>query len=82
MLLRVPGLGVRSIARILSIRRWHSFRLDDLTKLRVSLKKVMPFIQLADYVPKRLEIERAQLTMAPAEQLSLFKDGSTTTGEL
>ena len=82
MLLRVPGLGVRNIDRILKIRRWHSLRLDDLTRLRVSLKKVMPFIQLTDYTPKGLEISRAQFTEPPAEQLSLFTDASTITGEL
>ncbi len=82
MLLRIPGLGVRNIDRILKIRRWHSLRLDDLTKLRISLKKVMPFIQLTDYTPKSLEISRAQLTAPSPEQLSLFTNLSTITGEL
>ncbi len=31
MLLRVPGLGVRNVDRIIRIRRWHSIRLDDLS---------------------------------------------------
>ena len=82
MLLRVPGLGVRNIERILKIRRWHSLHLNDLTKLRISLKKVMPFIQLKDYIPKSLEISKAQFTVQPAEQLSLFPETSTITGEL
>jgi putative DNA modification/repair radical SAM protein len=37
LLLRVPGLGVRTVDRILAIRRWHRLRLDDLVRLRVSL---------------------------------------------
>ena len=82
ILLRIPGLGVRNIARILKIRRWHALCLDDLTKLRISLKKIMPFIQLTDYTPKNLEISKAQLMPAPAEQLDLFTNISTVTGEL
>ena len=39
MLLRVPGLGVRNVDRIIRIRRWHSIRLDDLTRLRVPLQQ-------------------------------------------
>lgn len=81
MLLRVPGLGARTISRILRIRRWHSLRFEDLTKLRVSLKKMMPFIQLTDYTPKSLEISRTQLTKKPAEQLTLFTGTATITGE-
>jgi predicted DNA-binding helix-hairpin-helix protein len=32
MLLRIPGLGVRNVDRILRIRRWHTIRLDDLAR--------------------------------------------------
>ena len=77
MLLRIPGLGVRNIARILNIRRWHSLCLSDLTKLRVSLKKVMPFIQVVDYMPRSLEKTRARFMQASGEQLSLFEDAAT-----
>jgi predicted DNA-binding helix-hairpin-helix protein len=54
-LLRVPGLGVRNVDRILRIRRWHSIRLGDLTRLRVPLTKAMPFITVADHTPRLLE---------------------------
>jgi putative DNA modification/repair radical SAM protein len=57
MLLRVPGLGVRNVDRIIRIRRWHSIRLHDLTRLRVPLGKAMPFIVLADHMPRLLERE-------------------------
>lgn len=82
MLLRVPGLGVRNVERILRIRRWHSLCLNDLTKIRISLKKVMPFIQLADHTPRSLDINRAPFAAPQAEQLTLFTDLSTITGEL
>jgi putative DNA modification/repair radical SAM protein len=55
LLLRVPGLGVRSVDRIIVIRRWHSIRLDDLLRLRVPLKKAMPFIIVTDHTPRLLE---------------------------
>lgn len=66
ILLRVPGLGVRNVDRILKIRRWHSLRMADLAKLRVSVAKVMPFVETADHVPK---IVGGQ---APSRQLDLF----------
>ncbi|MEP6692684.1 MAG: putative DNA modification/repair radical SAM protein, partial [Gemmatimonadaceae bacterium] len=31
-LLRIPGIGARSVKRILAARRWHRLRLDDLTR--------------------------------------------------
>jgi len=52
LMLRVPGLGVRNVDRILHIRRWHSLTLADLTRLRVPLAKTMPFVVTADHVPK------------------------------
>jgi len=55
MLLRVPGLGVRNVDRIIRIRRWHILRLADLTRLRVPLTKAMPFVIVADHSPRVLE---------------------------
>jgi predicted DNA-binding helix-hairpin-helix protein len=55
MLLRVPGLGIRNVDRIIRIRRWHAVRLADLTRLRVPLSKAMPFIIVADHIPRLLE---------------------------
>ena len=67
LLLRIPGLGVRNVDRILRIRRWHRLTLADLTRLRVPLKKTLPFIVTADHVPKLV----AQVAIAP-QQLELF----------
>lgn len=83
MLLRVPGVGVRNVQRILQIRRWHSLRLHDLTKLRLSLKKVMPFIETIDYHPGKSTNELTAGT-APkqTEQLEFNFATSTVMGEL
>ena len=44
MLLRVPGLGVTSVKRLLQARRTRQLRVDDLSRLNVPLKNVLPFI--------------------------------------
>ena len=44
MLLRVPGLGVTSVKRLLQARRTRQLRVDDLSRLKVPLKNVLPFI--------------------------------------
>ena len=69
-LLRVPGLGVRSVDRILAIRRQRSLDLDDLKRLRLPLARVKPFIAARLYHPgKTLDAQRLK---APPAQLSLF----------
>jgi putative DNA modification/repair radical SAM protein len=74
MLLRVPGLGVKSVDRILSSRRHRTLRFDDLARLAASARKIMPFVVTPDHRPSRLS-DRCDLrdlfTKAP-EQLNLF----------
>lgn len=75
VMLRIPGLGVRNVDRILRIRRFTKLRLVDLVRLRVSLKKVEPFIITADHNPARhlLDSDRLRAKFAPKpEQLELF----------
>lgn len=43
-LLRVPGLGVRSVSRILKLRRLRAVRLEELSRLGVSVSKIAPFV--------------------------------------
>ncbi len=74
-LLRVPGLGVRNVQRILQIRRFTRIRLADLVKLRVSLPKVQAFLKTADFNPASLLLDsdslRARFLPKP-QQLELF----------
>ena len=51
-LLRVPGLGVKVIDRILASRRHATLRYADLARMGASLRKAKHFIQAADYHPK------------------------------
>jgi putative DNA modification/repair radical SAM protein len=73
-LLRVPGLGVKAVDRIVASRRLRRLRLDDVARLTLSIAKVRPFISAADWRPTRL-IDRADLgaQLRPKrEQLELF----------
>jgi putative DNA modification/repair radical SAM protein len=86
LLLRVPGVGTKSVARILQVRRWHKLRLEDLPRLHLSLKKVLPFVVTADHNAALLGLDRDRLTrdVTPANrQLDLFHaSASAITGQL
>jgi putative DNA modification/repair radical SAM protein len=74
LLLRVPGLGVRNVQRIVSIRRHARLRVADLLALKLPLKKLLPFISVLDHHPsaERSSAQlKAQLLDRPV-QLSLF----------
>jgi len=51
-LLRVPGLGVTAVSRILQSRRVRRLRAADLKALHVPVAKVLPFVLLADHTPR------------------------------
>jgi len=73
-LLRVPGLGVKAVANIVTARRWRRLRLEDVARLTVSIAKVRPFLIADDWRPVALA-ERADLKplVAPKkQQLELF----------
>lgn len=76
MLLRVPGLGVKSVDRIVSVRRYRTLRLEDVARLTRSVDKMRPFITALDWTPGGLTDAadlRARLAPSRApEQLSLF----------
>ena len=74
-LLRVPGLGVRVVRRILSSRRHRRLRFADLKSLGASLRRARFFIVAADYSPagdqRGSDRVRADLIQA-GQQYSLF----------
>lgn len=85
-LMRVPGLGVRNVARILKIRRYHRLRLEELARLRVSLEKVRPWVIAADHNPDALRIDADDLSQRARPksiQLGLFDAAVTArSGEI
>jgi putative DNA modification/repair radical SAM protein len=82
-LLRVPGLGVRNVDRLLQVRRWHRVTLADLKRLRVPLQKIMPFVITAHHKPPVIGGEAWKARVAPARQLELFApEPSVFSGQL
>ena len=72
-LLRVPGLGVKAIAKLLAARRYRTLRLEDLARLCQSVKRMMPFVTCLDWHPGGLtDAAELKARVAPARQLSLF----------
>ncbi|QJW98376.1 putative DNA modification/repair radical SAM protein [Frigoriglobus tundricola] len=49
LLLRIPGVGVRNVERILAIRRHHALTVADLRKLHVNWKNAAPFVLTGDH---------------------------------
>ena len=74
LLLRVPGLGTKAVAGILTSRRWRRLRLDDVARLTVSIAKLRPFIVTEDWRPVSLsDREDLRPIVAPkVEQMELF----------
>lgn len=75
LLLRVPGLGVTAVDRLLAARRVRRIRHADLARLRVPLTKVLPFVEVADHRPGRA-LEAADLAARlapPPRQRGLFE---------
>ena len=57
ILLRIPGLGVRNVDKILATRKFQKIRLTDLSKMRVHLEKVRPFVVTQDYNPPLTQLD-------------------------
>ena len=82
LLLRVPGLGVRNVDRILAARRFTRLRMADLLRLRVPMKRVMPFIIAADHTPAQLGLDGDDLRarfLPPPRQMDLDFDAPQST---
>ncbi|HZF95493.1 MAG TPA: putative DNA modification/repair radical SAM protein [Allosphingosinicella sp.] len=73
-LLRVPGLGVKAVDRLIASRRHRRLRLDDVARLTVSVVKVRPFLIAEDWRPTLLtdRADLAQRLTPKVAQLELF----------
>ena len=77
-LYRIPGLGVRNAQRIVSARRYTALRLQDLVKMRVNIKKCLPFIITSDHQPAKfgLDSDRLRARFQPKAKQLEFEFGS------
>lgn len=73
-LLRVPGLGLKSIERIIRARRQTRLRLEDIKTISRSIKTCRPFIETSDWNPGSLLDSAAlrQMFAPEPEQLTLL----------
>ncbi|WP_326537149.1 putative DNA modification/repair radical SAM protein [Pseudorhodoferax sp.] len=74
LLLRVPGLGVKSVDRVLAARRLRVLRVDDLGRLGVPLRKLLPFVSVPGATARGLDsAQLAARFSARPRQASLFE---------
>ena len=72
-LLRIPGLGQKTIDRIIAARRHRTLRLDDLARLSGAIRRARPFIITPDWRPLADHTSaNLRAALAPQRQLSLF----------
>ncbi len=69
-LLRVPGLGVKSVDRLLKMRRLQRIRLEHLARIVVSLPRIQPFVLALGWTPRGAP-DAAAANRGPGLQLSL-----------
>lgn len=87
VMIRIPGLGIRSVLKILQARRFKRLHFEDLKQLKISLKKARYFIVAGNdfYRGSTLYEERLKLALihqgGDIIQPTLF-DTSIYTGEL
>jgi predicted DNA-binding helix-hairpin-helix protein len=76
ILLRVPGLGPAGVGKIIQARQFHALRFDDLRTLKLSIKKISPFIETLDYSPDSRVLEsdslKSRLLNQQSQQMCLF----------
>lgn len=57
LLLRVPGIGVKTVDRLIALRKHHLIRERDLKRLRVAWSRAKWFVITADYHPRGVMLE-------------------------
>ncbi len=72
LLLRVPGLGVKAVDRLLLARRVRRLRADDLKRLHVPQRSVLPYVVLADHKPSAAAAPWKHAPQARPVQAALF----------
>ena len=83
-LLRIPGIGARSVDKILTSRRLRQLHVSDLKRLRIAWKRAEPFVIAADHTATKL-LDGLKLIqrVAPDRQLLLFEAAdAASSGEL
>lgn len=80
MILRVPGIGVKSAQRIVRARRNGNLTFDDLKKIGVTLKRALYFITCSGRMMYPTKLEEDYITrnlISSKERLPFDRDGMT-----
>lgn len=76
MIARVPGIGLRSVQRLVDLRRHRRIRYQDLVALRCRLETLRPFVVTQDYRPSDANRDsvslRRTLTAPEPAQMALW----------
>jgi predicted DNA-binding helix-hairpin-helix protein len=80
LLLRIPGIGLRTVNRILQTRRHRAISTADLRKLRVPWHRMRYFVSTLDHHPRPGEVDNARLKqrVTPPRQMELFELAHST----
>lgn len=81
MILRIPGIGVRSAQKIVKARRYTRLSFEDLKKMRISMKRAKYFVTVNGKTFDNMRIKSeytaaALLAMEGHAQVSLFDEPS------
>jgi predicted DNA-binding helix-hairpin-helix protein len=71
-LLRVPGLGVGSVDKLLAARQHRRLRRADLLALGPLARKALPFVVAVDHRPQPADLQALRRPAAVPQQASLF----------
>ena len=73
-LLRIPGVGTKTVDKVIAMRRHRSVRYDDLARMGANMRSAAPFVVARDWSPRGLT-DAASLRARfapPPEQLQLL----------
>ena len=71
-LLRVPGLGVGSVDKLLAARQHRRLRRADLLALGPAARKALPFLVAVDHRPRPADVQALAQPQAEPRQAALF----------
>jgi putative DNA modification/repair radical SAM protein len=71
-LLRVPGLGVGSVDKLLAARQHRRLRRADLLALGAAAKRALPFLIAVDHRPRAAEVQALGRPVPQPQQAALF----------
>ena len=72
LMLRVPGLGKKTVDKLIRLRRHGAIAWADLARMHLPLAKLGPFVVLPDHRPRGLEARDLRQRLAKPKQLELL----------